>query len=109
MNLVFLGPPGAGKGTQSQRLIAHLDANHVSTGDILRNVVRSGGAEGKEVEQYLAAGHDIVVLGHFHVERLLRMTVAGDERRIFVLPEWKGSRRHLEIRPDGQAQMVSSG
>lgn len=56
MWLVFLGPPGAGKGTQSQRLIAHLGAKHVSTGDILREVVESGSDEGKEVEQYLAAG-----------------------------------------------------
>jgi len=60
-------------------------------------------------QQCMAAGHDIVVLGHFHVERLLQLTVEGDERRIFVLPEWKGSRRHLQISPDGQARMVSSG
>ncbi|MCG8583136.1 MAG: adenylate kinase [Pirellulales bacterium] len=56
MWLVFLGPPGAGKGTQSQRLIDYLGAKHVSTGDILREVVQSGSEEGKEVEQYLAAG-----------------------------------------------------
>jgi adenylate kinase len=56
MWVVFLGPPGAGKGTQSQRLLAYLGAKHVSTGDILRDVVKSGTEEGKEVEQYLAAG-----------------------------------------------------
>lgn len=56
MWLVFLGPPGAGKGTQSQRLIAHLGAKHVSTGDILREAVRSDSEEGREVEQYLSAG-----------------------------------------------------
>lgn len=56
MWLVFIGPPGAGKGTQSQRLIALLNAHHVSTGDILREVVQQGGEEACEVEQYLDAG-----------------------------------------------------
>jgi adenylate kinase len=56
MWLVFLGPPGAGKGTQSQRLIAYLGAKHVSTGDILREAVRTDSEVGRQVEQYLAAG-----------------------------------------------------
>ena len=56
MWLVFLGPPGAGKGTQSGRLIEYIDATHVSTGDILREAVRSDSEEGREVEQYLSAG-----------------------------------------------------
>ena len=36
MRLVFVGPPGAGKGTQSQRLIDYLGIFHLSTGDLLR-------------------------------------------------------------------------
>ena len=56
MWLVFLGPPGAGKGTQSERLIEYIDATHVSTGEILRDAVESGSNEGHQVEQYLAAG-----------------------------------------------------
>jgi UDP-2,3-diacylglucosamine hydrolase len=67
-------------------------------------------AEIREYAQhYLDAGHDIIVMGHFHVERLLTMGAAGQAGRVFVLPEWKGSRRHLEIRPDGSACMVASG
>ncbi len=56
MWLVFLGPPGAGKGTQSERLIEYVDATHVSTGEILREAVRSGSEEGRQIEEFLAAG-----------------------------------------------------
>jgi UDP-2,3-diacylglucosamine hydrolase len=43
-----------------------------------------------------------VVLGHFHVEREVRFG-PGDQGRVYVLPEWKGSRRHLRVTPDGIA------
>ena len=55
--------------------------------------------------RHLAAGHDAVVLGHFHVE--LDLTAAG-RGRILVLPEWKGSRRHLQVRTDGSLAFVDS-
>lgn len=42
LNLVIFGPPGAGKGTQSLKLIAHYRLVHLSTGDILRTEVKSG-------------------------------------------------------------------
>ena len=51
------------------------------------------------------AGHDIVVLGHFHIEKDLAGEAGG---RILVLPEWKGSRRHLEIDPSVTVAFVDS-
>jgi UDP-2,3-diacylglucosamine hydrolase len=54
------------------------------------------------------SGHDILVLGHFHVERDLSTSPPDPPGRIFVLPEWKGSRRHLEVRPDGAVGFVDS-
>lgn len=66
-----------------------------------------------EVREYasrqLARGHDAVVLGHFHVEREIVLAPPGPEGRILVLPEWKGSRRHLEVDEDGRAVFVDSG
>lgn len=56
-------------------------------------------------ERSFAQGYDALVLGHFHVERDL---AAGRGRRIFVLPEWKESRRHLEVHPDGAMGFVDS-
>ena len=40
MRLIFIGPPGAGKGTQSKRLIEYLQVPHLSTGDMLRQEIR---------------------------------------------------------------------
>lgn len=53
-------------------------------------------------------GHDIVVLGHFHVEKDLSAEIDGVERRILVLPEWHESRRHLVARVDGTVEFVDS-
>ena len=56
MNLIFLGPPGAGKGTQATRLIARLHIPQLSTGDILRRAVAEGTALGKQAKVLMDAG-----------------------------------------------------
>ena len=56
MNLIFLGPPGAGKGTQSQRLVARLGIPQLSTGDILRKARALGTALGKQAAELMDAG-----------------------------------------------------
>jgi adenylate kinase len=56
MRLVFLGPPGAGKGTQAVRLAEGHQVPHVSTGDILRAAAASATDLGKQVRGYLEAG-----------------------------------------------------
>jgi adenylate kinase len=54
--LVFLGPPGAGKGTQAARIARELGVPHLSTGDLLRHAAREGTALGKEAEGHMRAG-----------------------------------------------------
>jgi adenylate kinase len=56
VNLVLIGPPGSGKGTQAVRLARRYAIPHVSTGDILREAVRSGSPLGREVGALVARG-----------------------------------------------------
>jgi adenylate kinase len=56
LNLVLFGPPGAGKGTQSQKLIEYYQLVHISTGDIFRAHIKNQTALGQKVSQLLADG-----------------------------------------------------
>ncbi len=56
MRLVLLGPPGAGKGTQAQRLEQELGLVHISTGDIFRANIKNKTPLGQKVEAYLSEG-----------------------------------------------------
>jgi adenylate kinase len=66
LNLILLGPPGSGKGTQGERLQADLRLPYYATGDILRAEVREGTELGREAKQYMDRGDlvpDEVIIG----------------------------------------------
>jgi len=63
---IFLGPPGAGKGTQAQRLVEEKGFVQISTGDILREAVKKGTELGKKAKEYMEAGKlvpDEIIIG----------------------------------------------
>ena len=66
MRMIFIGPPGAGKGTQAARLVERLQIPHISTGDMFRAAVKAGTPMGQEADKYMKAGElvpDSVVIG----------------------------------------------
>jgi len=66
LNVVLLGAPGAGKGTQAERIVADFGLPHISTGDMLRAAVAAGTPMGREAAKYMEAGAlvpDEVVVG----------------------------------------------
>ncbi|MFO8058806.1 MAG: adenylate kinase [bacterium] len=66
MNIIMLGPPGSGKGTQAQEIIEKYGIPQVSTGDLLREAVKNQTELGKQAKEYMDAGKlvpDDVVVG----------------------------------------------
>jgi adenylate kinase len=56
MNLIFLGPPGAGKGTQAEAIVKEYKIPQISTGEIIRMAMREGTAPGRQFKAYIDAG-----------------------------------------------------
>lgn len=56
MNLILLGPPGAGKGTQAAKIVEAYGIPHISTGDIFRENIKAGTPLGKKAKEYMDKG-----------------------------------------------------
>jgi adenylate kinase len=81
--LILLGPPGAGKGTQADRLREDFGLLHISTGDILRAEVAAGSELGNEAKRYMDAGE--LVPDELIVEMVTHRIGGGDARDGFLL------------------------
>jgi adenylate kinase len=79
MNIILLGPPGSGKGTQAKMIADKYKVKHISTGDILRENVRGGTPLGKEAKKYMDAGQLVPdqVLIDIIKDRLAKPDVKG--------------------------------
>jgi adenylate kinase len=83
VKLIFIGPPGSGKGTQAKRLAAQHGVPHISTGDMLREAIADGTELGRQAAPIMASGalvSDDLMLGIID-ERLAK----GDAQRGFIL------------------------
>ena len=83
MNVVLLGPPGAGKGTQANRLQRELGVPHIASGDIFRSLGEQDTPLAKEVRSYMARGH--YVPDELTIELVLDRLGQPDAARGFVL------------------------
>jgi adenylate kinase len=83
VRIIFIGPPGSGKGTQAKKLAGRFDVPHISTGDMLREAVADGTELGREAAPIMAAGAlvpDDLMIGIIH-DRLGK----ADAQRGFIL------------------------
>jgi adenylate kinase len=94
LNLILLGPPGAGKGTQAERLREDFGLPHIATGDILRAQVAEGTDLGREAKRYMDAGElvpDEVIVG-----MITDRVAGGDARDGFLLDGFPRNERQAE-------------
>ncbi len=100
MDIVLLGPPGAGKGTQAQRLSDKLGVPQIATGDVLRAAIRQGTPRGREAKAYMDRGDlvpDEVILA------IMKEALSADGARkgsildgvVRTLPQAEGLQRVL--------------
>lgn len=79
MRLILLGPPGAGKGTQAERIVKKYNIPHISTGDIFRAALREGTEMGVKAKSYMDKGQlvpDDIVVGVV-TERIRKLVKKG--------------------------------
>ena len=83
MNIVLLGPPGAGKGTQAARIVEKYGVPHISTGDIFRANIKAGTELGKRAQEYMNRGE--LVPDELVVEIATDRLAADDCKEGFLL------------------------
>jgi adenylate kinase len=81
--LVLLGPPGAGKGTQSKTLAKRLNLSHISTGDLLRQNVSENTILGKQAKEYMEKG--LLVPDELVTQMLIKRFAQPDLKPGFIL------------------------
>jgi adenylate kinase len=83
MKVIFIGPPGSGKGTQAKRLAAEHAIPHISTGDMLREAIVDGSDVGKKAAPIMSAG--ALVPDDLMIDIIRQRLAKSDARRGFIL------------------------
>lgn len=82
-NIIFIAPPAAGKGTVSDYLVKNYNYEHLSTGDLLREVIKSGSEFGKEIDKIISSGN--LVSDDVIIKLVSDKLKTLDESRPFIL------------------------
>lgn len=108
MRLIFIGPPGGGKGTQAKLLAERRGLVHLSTGDIFREAISKGTPEGKKAQAYVAAGqlvpddlvNDIVFARFLSPQPPVRFVLDGYPRNLSQAQAFEEALRRLDFKID---------
>jgi adenylate kinase len=113
LNIILFGPPGAGKGTQSEKIIDQYKLTHIATGDLFRKHLGEGTDLGKLAQKYMDEGNlvpDEVVIGM--VDEKIKETKANSNGYIFdgfprTVPQAKALDTLLEEKGEKIAGMIA--
>ena len=94
MRLILIGPPGAGKGTQAEYLVARFQIPHVSSGDMLRAAVAAGTELGRQADGYMKAGQ--LVPDELVIAMIIERTAQPDCAQGFILDGFPRTRPQAE-------------
>ncbi|MDD5017469.1 MAG: adenylate kinase [Eubacteriales bacterium] len=94
MRIMFVGPPGAGKGTQAVRVSAAYGIPHVSTGDMLREEIKNGSALGQKAKSYIDKGE--LVPDDVIIEMVKERIGRADAKNGFLLDGFPRTRTQAE-------------
>jgi adenylate kinase len=94
LNLVLLGPPGAGKGTQAERLSDDFGLRYIATGNMLRDAVREGSELGQEAKEYMDRGD--LVPDELIIAMIKQALEDPDADRGFILDGFPRTERQAE-------------
>lgn len=83
MNIVLIGAPGAGKGTQAKKLVKEFGVAHISTGDILRAAVKNQTELGKQAQKFMEAGD--LVPDQLIIDMMKERLAEDDAQKGFIL------------------------
>lgn len=102
MRMIFVGPPGAGKGTQAARLVDIYGIPHISSGDMLRAAVKEGTALGKEAQGYMTRG--ALVPDELVIAMVIERIGKDDCKQGFMLDGFPRTRPQAEALDDAMAE-----
>jgi adenylate kinase len=103
MNLILLGPPGAGKGTQADRLREDFGLPHIATGNMLRSEITNGSELGQQVKRYMDAGE--LVPDQLIVEMITRRIEDSDAGDGFLLDGFPRNQQQAEALDEALARL----
>ena len=97
-NIIFIAPPAAGKGTQSELLKENYNYAHISTGDLLRDTIKAGSDLGKEIDNIISGGN--LISDELMIKILKEALIKLPKEKAFILDGFPRTLNQAEVLND---------